>query len=626
MKRNFLLLLCIVALMLTCFISCTPECEHPVSEEWTSDANNHWHATTCEHGEFRQGYAAHIDANEDSACDVCGHEVKHEHTFSDRWSSDEEKHWKDATCTHIDEKTEEGLHLDDDVNGECDTCKAHVHILDGAGFCKGCGKEIRPVVETDISSVIYATTARTYNVKNGFVDYYQLSSFKNAEDNGVIEHLVEFILGTNGTYVKMSYDEVETIGEYPNAVVNKTGKTEILEKWIKIVGDDAEGVSAISVDGIYKSAEPAAFGPDDLAGYYYAVSNLADGHGAEELLLNLYNAYLEYGIDDAVIDHDAEANTYDFSFKALIANKITVGGEASEEYAANYFEVSLTFEYDNDYTLLSLDLTCDCYTNDPGKGVDFNREEEIDFDYNYADGTFVMREGARPDKYEISVTQIVGTREEIELNDGSKFAPDNFELFIDKALEEKATDLEIEIGNNNVVLYIGCTPADSFFSFVKNSFNIVVKDANGNVASGLSVSLTGDVIYVIPTKPGSYVVDFTALGITKTVEVTVTGQELGGEHTFQLTTTGTYGWEDFYEFTPTTYGVYTFYFPAYFGVWEEGAKEDGFEPDIDYQSIFPPYNAQEEHKITVTLKPGQTFRFYYSATTVGTFTIGYDAP
>lgn len=640
--KKILFLMCVIALSITALASCGEKCEHPVSEEWTSNAENHWHATTCEHGEFRQGYAAHADADEDGVCDVCAYEMGHTHTFSSKWSKDEEKHWKDATCSHTGEKAEESLHFDEDQNGKCDACTAHVHILDGAGFCSGCNKEIKPVDEYDVGSVIYATTARNHNVTGGTINYYQISRFADPADNGEIKHLVEYSLGTNGTYSKRYYDEVEVIGEHPNAYVQLTGETEILEKWVKrISADNVEGISAISVNGVYKNAEPSSFGPDDLAGYYYAISTLADGHGAEAVLASIYDAYVEYGIENAVVVHDDENNKYDFSFKALVVHEtnIVVGGSGSV-YNANYFEVSVSFTYAEDYTLKSLDVSCDVWTSDPGtdpNNMGQINKPEVDLQYDPETDTFIFVEydkkndkfvpattTPRADSYKITVVQNVGTREEIELNDGSEFAPDSFEIFTDEELSSKASNLELEIGDTSVILYIGCTPADSFTAFMKNDLDIVVKDTKGNVTNGISVTLTGDVIYVIPTKAGSYVIEFNALGITRTVKATVTGIELGGEHTFELTTTTSYGWDDFYEFIPTTPGVYTFYLPAFFGIF----SEDSNAPEVDPYAIDGNlgYNPGVPHTVTVTLKPGQTFRFNYGATTVGTFTIGYDAP
>lgn len=47
----------------------------------------------------------------------------HEHTFSTEWTSDEENHWRAATCEHTDEKKSFAPHEDVDSDGKCDTCE-----------------------------------------------------------------------------------------------------------------------------------------------------------------------------------------------------------------------------------------------------------------------------------------------------------------------------------------------------------------------------------------------------------------------------------------------------------------------------------------------------------------------
>ncbi len=46
----------------------------------------------------------------------------HEHTFATEWSSDADGHWHAATCEHTDEKGDWSWHVDDNSDGKCDTC------------------------------------------------------------------------------------------------------------------------------------------------------------------------------------------------------------------------------------------------------------------------------------------------------------------------------------------------------------------------------------------------------------------------------------------------------------------------------------------------------------------------
>ena len=83
MKNKILLFICVFALISACLTSCG-KCEHTFSDEWYSDANNHWHPATCEHAETEKGdFAPHVDADENGFCDVCEYEKGHEHTYED---------------------------------------------------------------------------------------------------------------------------------------------------------------------------------------------------------------------------------------------------------------------------------------------------------------------------------------------------------------------------------------------------------------------------------------------------------------------------------------------------------------------------------------------------------------
>jgi hypothetical protein len=507
-----------------------------------------------------------------------------------------------------------------------------VHTLDGAGFCTGCNKEIKPVDEFDIASVISATTARTHNVIGILIDRYAESrNPSNPADNLILEHVAEVKRGTNGTYVKWIYDEVKAeVDENGNDVAVKTGKTEILEKWIKLEADNTvSGFSAISVDSVYKSAEPNPYSADDLAGYYFSVSSFADGHGAEALLLAIYEAYVEYGTEEATIVWDDENNKYDFSFGALVVDKTTSGGVDLHEYSAYYYEVKVSFTYADDYTLTSLDVECNCYTSDDTLKYPDGTLAQPDFDYNYETGEFTMRDVTNPAKYTYSVIQTVGTRGEIQLNDGSEFIPDGYVIYADAdhtaAMPESLT---ISITDMSQVLYLAPS-SNGFMSFLVFDFDITVTDKDGNPAPGLQVVVYGyDEIWFMPLGAGEYVVTFEALGQTETIDVTVEAPEVMGENFITVEVLDSYSWSDgwtdegvWYEFKPEdgAYGVYTFYLPANFGIAEINQWENNHIPNADYYD--------DEHRtVTVTIRPGQVFRFYFAATVAGTYTIGYDAP
>jgi hypothetical protein len=614
MKNKILAILCVALIAVLGFASCEQEtaCEHTFSAKWSTNETNHWHAATCEHGEIKGQNAAHTDADENGKCDVCEYAVGHTHAFADEWSSDEENHWKAATCTHTDEKGELGLHADDDLNGSCDVCAKHTHILDGAGFCAGCDKEIKPVVETDIASVISATTARWDKVVSGRVEYNV--DITTSITGDVIDsrwHNVDYLFGTNGTYSKRYEDETDS------ETGNKTGNTLISEKWMTIVSSDTvEGIFATSVNGTYTYAEPSAFGLDDLHGYYFAASTLADGHGPEALLLALYNSSINADLNkvsDLIVNHDDESNTYAFSYEVLVINTDVAEGEDDN---ANFYVVDVEFSYTDNYVLTYLDVQVDCYTNT------LEDEAEHDFTYDQATKTITMKDNASADTYTFKVTQTAGEREEIELKDSSEFAPTDFEVYTDTEFTTLAESVTVDVSNLDTELYIKVSPDDAFVSFFRHEFKSVVTDKDGNATTDIMIILVGDVIQILPTKGGEYVVTFSALGKSQTVNVTVTAPEIPGDNFFNVTVNETYSWsENKYTFTAEKQGTYVFYLAPNLGLWKEASYNANRAPEIDSLSFG--YTATV-HSIEVTLRAGQTFTFYYTAPTKGEFVIGYE--
>ena len=102
---------------------------HKFAEGWSSDATNHWHASTCGH-DVKSDEAAHIfgeavvtkesteteEGEKTYTCSVCGYKkiesiavLPHTHKFAEGWSSDATNHWHAATCGH-DVKADEAAH------------------------------------------------------------------------------------------------------------------------------------------------------------------------------------------------------------------------------------------------------------------------------------------------------------------------------------------------------------------------------------------------------------------------------------------------------------------------------------------------------------------------------------
>ena len=103
---------------------------HTYNTTWSTDAANHWHECTC--GD-KKDLAAHVDANKDHNCDVCGKKMSDHtggtatckdkatcticgqkygdlaaHNYKTEWSKDSTKHWHE--CSVCGNKKDEAAH------------------------------------------------------------------------------------------------------------------------------------------------------------------------------------------------------------------------------------------------------------------------------------------------------------------------------------------------------------------------------------------------------------------------------------------------------------------------------------------------------------------------------------
>jgi len=148
MKRILSILLCLM-MVLSLFAGCndqgdtkatnngtkpTENHKHTFSKEWSHDESGHWYAADCGH-EVKANQGEHLDENLDGDCDICGwSDAKHEHTFDNtQWKNDATHHWYAATCPHIGAVSEKAEHVDENNDGACDVCAYlgdHVHTYE----------------------------------------------------------------------------------------------------------------------------------------------------------------------------------------------------------------------------------------------------------------------------------------------------------------------------------------------------------------------------------------------------------------------------------------------------------------------------------------------------------------
>ena len=130
---------------------------HTYSTEWSTDSANHWHECTCG---AKKDLAAHVDANNDHNCDVCGWKMSDHtggtatckekatcticgqkygnlaaHNYKTEWSTDETNHWHE--CSVCGDKKDEAAHVDANKDHNCDVCgKKMSDHTGGTATCK----------------------------------------------------------------------------------------------------------------------------------------------------------------------------------------------------------------------------------------------------------------------------------------------------------------------------------------------------------------------------------------------------------------------------------------------------------------------------------------------------------
>ena len=656
MKRNFWLLICVMAILVGCLASCQPTCEHTFSDKWYNDENNHWHPATCEHGEEKSGLAPHTDPDEDGFCDVCELEIGHDHSFKDEWTYDETHHWKDATCSHSDVKGENSLHSDENSDGHCDVCTVHVHGVNAAGFCtfEECGKKIVEIDETDFGVLVYALSAQAGLINSGEMDYSFVGRSNRTEAGYATtsEKNAIYLFGNNG----YAYNKV-----YTKTTALITSESTI-EGWYS--PDGAETAFGIITEDGGETFSLDVAEADKLVGLYTAVSSLAAGYGPEGVLLSLYDASQGEGDGNITVDYldiksypDENKITFSYTVRVLQITTISIGDEAGNTvYNLNVFDVEGSFSYTDDYALTALDVKLDSYTSDPGAlpNGELN-EADVDLDYDPDTDTYTLRETALADTYEISFTQTVGERTEENPNPKSKFIPESFDLYLEMneqtgALSNKFTGDTISVKVRDAVnLFVGdCLPAGTSIHFAPELVSIkLFKDGvevnnvenYDNTTAVAMFTFAGEQrsFFVIPKEDGAYRFEIYLSGEKLhevNIHVGVVDEEFIElrDNEFAVKVTEAYEWANEVSFTAKEAGTYYFNLPPQLGfidadgfdaAEETPATDDTPDPYFDCHDAQNPDGSYNAGSFSLTLEAGQTVRFYVYGMERGTYVISY---
>ena len=109
--------------------------EHAYSTDWSTDADYHWHASTCGHTELIADKGEHVyDNDTDATCNTCGYtRVVHIHTYSSEWSHDDTYHWHASTCGCTNKVSDKAEHTFG-ANKLCTTCGAPLVYVGTSGL------------------------------------------------------------------------------------------------------------------------------------------------------------------------------------------------------------------------------------------------------------------------------------------------------------------------------------------------------------------------------------------------------------------------------------------------------------------------------------------------------------
>ena len=608
-----------LVMSVTSFAACNgfgkDEHEHTFSDKYTQNATHHWFAATCEHGEEKLNYGEHSDVNEDGFCDVCAYETGHTHTFGEAWSNDDTHHWHAATCSHTEEKGDYELHTDANEDGECDVCEGHVHVINDAGYCEGCDTQVTPIDENNIASVVNAAVAQGKTINGGEVVYNFASVTRSLEDddgNHPYANLganVSYTLGKDATYV----ERLSTSTVYNKSDLGgwTLGEEESLTKtWFYKENDTVYGFEELTVDGQI-SPQFVSADEDCFTGYYFAVSTLADGWGAETILFNLYTLSQEDSASDYTVTHNAETNVYTFKFNSLIINTDTAEGEGD---SVRYYETEVSFGYSDTYALTSLNIKCDAYTNDAGTNTS---EADVDYDYDQATQTITMRDNAEPDTYTFAVTQTVDERTYVHNKDISVYLPESFDFEFENGAELEYDAME------DVIISFEAVPAASFDMVKANG----MVDAKLTCTSGdsssfvfIDIDVLGNTsLYIQDIAPGDYTLTFTYLNETVwSASIHVDTPIMVGEYIAVVITDNNTFDGQLVSFEAPASGTYTFNIPAGYGAVDKDEYDYG---GFNMQVYVDPYS--NGGSFSVDIAQGDTYEFYLSAPTKGTHTITY---
>lgn len=210
--------------------------EHSFWDEWSSDEEKHWKDASCGHDDVRKDEAAHVDADLDDKCDVCAYELPpHAIEYAEEYTVTEDGHYKATVCCQNHEVKIEP-HVDKDTNGLCDVCGHGEEIIEKVyktvtlkANVNGQLREVEEIeVEVDTkltAEQVAAIIDATYRGR-GFAAWYLDEAFENKFD---FEAVISDNIIIYGDVGNLAGKEIDWSYDEATKTLTLTGKGEMFD-------------------------------------------------------------------------------------------------------------------------------------------------------------------------------------------------------------------------------------------------------------------------------------------------------------------------------------------------------------------------------------------------------------
>ena len=681
MKRVFALLLCLILAMVT-LASCVGTGSqggdghtHTFETEWSKDSEGHWYEATCDCEDLEPSKLAHVDANNDGACDLCTF-TDHTHEYeTETWTVNCTQHWHAATCGHVVVGIDAADHADENADGKCDTCNyviedihQHVyddewssdennhwhaalcehkvevadsepHTIDAAGYCTVCEAKVREIDKADFLAVLTAAMARNHKVVDASIIANQTvygGSAGNYKVESYLSNEVYFVLGNGYSYIfDKTFDQSGFVGAD--------------EYWFEQTGEDSVfGVSKRFGD--YKLT-PSSGEMQFLNGYNYIPGSiLPNANDDTSTLANLI--YLLYGraiatdglSANAKESYNAETGVYSFSFTCYNINitPSSMSGEILVE--VELFNAAVEFTVDDNLVIDNAKISVEVY-RDFEADSDLTYTVSTDEEGNTVVSDIQLKATANPSFYDYVVSQRSGERTFTTPYPRASLIPQDFNFSLVTKYEFDEWSQYVILEETPVVdsltvtegaylnLHVGdpypmtasfdfMTSGDFTYSFVNKDPNSTAKAWNVNDTFLNGYSSYNNCLKIKILEPGEYVVTITFGDVSKVFDLTVEGEQapdIGEDdaNTVNVVVTDTYGFFDLYSYTATEAGTYTFTLPANLALYSKARYDSYSAPEVDLYD-----NAEGGATVEVTLNAGEKYEFYVGSINKGAYAIG----